>query len=139
MKNIAIKENHLYNKAYQRGQRSSGKYTSVYLLRDYAAKRIMKANPQKKYVNRLGIAVSKKIGGAVQRNRAKRIIRAAYRNIEKDLKTGYLVVISARPAINGMKSTDIEKELRKSFEKLNMFIHFEIAGKISVPAEEKNR
>ena len=121
MKNIAIKENHLYVKAYRRGDRFVGKYVSVYILRDYAAKRLRKENPQKQTVNRLGLAVNKKIGGAVERNRAKRIIRAAYDGVKGDLKTGFLIVISAREQINGQKSQDIERELITAFHKLSMF------------------
>jgi ribonuclease P protein component len=121
MKNVAIKENHLYNKAYKRGKRSVGKCTAVYVLRDLKAHRVMLENPEKKYLNRLGIAVSKKIGNAVTRNRAKRIIRVAYRAIESELSTGYLVVISARSAICGVKSTDIERELREAFLRLDMY------------------
>ena len=121
MKNLAIKENHLYNKAYRRGKRYVGKYVAVYVLRDLAAHKIMLANPEKKYLNRLGIAVSKKVGGAVVRNRAKRIIRVAYRDIESELRAGFLVVISARCEIVGVKSHDIERELRSAFLKLDMY------------------
>ena len=121
MKNIAIKENHLYVKAYRRGDRYVGKYVAVYVLRDLAAKRLRKENPQKETVNRLGLAVTKKIGGAVQRNRAKRIIRAAYSDVKGSLKRGYLIVISAREAINGQKSDAIRDELCAAFDKLSMF------------------
>ena len=123
MKNVAIKENHLYNKAYKRGKKSVGKYTAVYVLHDFKAHRVMLENPEKKYLNRLGIAVSKKIGNAVARNRAKRVIRAAYRAIEAELCTGQLVVISARSAIctDGVKSTDVETELRCAFKNLDMY------------------
>ena len=121
MKNVAIKENHLYNKAYRRGKKSVGKYTAVYVLRDLKAHRIMLENPEKKFLNRLGIAVSKKLGNAVTRNRAKRIIRAAYRSIEADLSVGFLVVISARNDIVGVKSTDVERELREAFARLDMY------------------
>ena len=121
MKNVAIKENHLYNKAYRRGKKSIGKYTAVYVLRDLRAYHVMLENPEKKYLNRLGIAVSKKLGNAVTRNRAKRVIRAAYRAIEKDLSVGYLVVISARNDIREAKSTDVERELRAAFERLSMY------------------
>lgn len=121
MKNIAIKENHLYVKAYRRGDRYVGKYVAVYILRDLAAKRLRKENPQKQTVNRLGLSVTKKIGGAVQRNRAKRIIRAAYDGLKGDLRRGFLIVISAREAINGQKSDNVERELRAAFKKLNMF------------------
>ncbi len=120
MKNIAIKENHLYVKAYRKGTRFVGRYVAVYVLRDLAANRLRKENPQKEKVNRLGLAVSKKIGSAVERNRAKRIIRAAYDSIRDELKRGNLIVISAREGIRGQKSTDIERELRVGFEKLSL-------------------
>ena len=121
MKNLAIKENHLYNKAYKRGERSVGKYVAVYVLRDLRARRIMLENPEKKYLNRLGIAVSKKIGNAVTRNRAKRIIRAAYRSLEGEIKTGYLIVISARSEIVGKKMQDVLRELRSAMLRLDMY------------------
>ena len=120
MKEIAIRENHLYNKAYTRGRRFVGRYVAVYVLKDLAAKRLMRANPCGEYVNRLGITVSKKIGGAVERNRAKRIIRAAYRAHSNELCRGFLIVISARGAIVGKKSTDVEAELSKAFNDLGV-------------------
>ncbi len=97
-----------------------GRYAAVYVLRDLAAKRLQRENPQKKKVNRLGLAVSKKIGSAVERNRAKRIIRAAYDSLRDELRTGNLIVISARESIKGKKSSDIEPELRTAFEKLSL-------------------
>ena len=120
MKETAIRENHLYNKAYTRGRRFVGRYVAAYVLKDLAAKRLKKANPRGELVNRLGITASKKIGGAVQRNRAKRIIRAAYRAQSEELKRGFLIVISARGAIAGKKSVDIERELSRAFHDLGM-------------------
>ena len=120
MKKMAIKENHLYSKAYKKGQKYVGSLVSVYVLRDYASNRLAKASPKKEVVNRIGLSVSKKIGGAVERNRAKRVIRAAYDELDPILKKGFLVVIAARSAVNGVKSTDVQKELSKAFTKLGM-------------------
>ena len=120
MKDPAIKENHLYVKAYRRGERYVGKYVAVYVLRDLAAKRIALADPKKEKVNRLGLSVGKKIGGAVQRNRAKRIIRAAYADCKMSLKKGFLIVISAREAINGQKSSAVSEELKTAFAKVGL-------------------
>ncbi len=120
MKYTTIKEHHLYNKTFQRGKRYSGRYVSVFVLRDLAAKRLKKENPEKQFYNRFGVAVTKRVGGAVQRNRVKRILRAAYRAIEPELKTGFLVVLSPRDGILNVKSTDVERELRKGFERLEM-------------------
>ena len=121
MKYTTIKEHHLYNKTFQKGKRYSGRYLSVFVLRDWAAKRLMKENPEKKYYNRLGLSVTKRVGGAVQRSRVKRILRAGYRAVELELKTGFLVVISPRDGILNAKSTDVEKELRRGFAKLELF------------------
>ncbi len=121
MKYTTLKEHHLYNKTFQKGNRFSGRYVSVFVLRDYSAKRLMQENPEKKYYNRFGVSVTKRVGGAVQRSRVKRILRAAYRAVEPELRTGFLVVISPRDGILAAKSTDVEKELRKGFAKLEMF------------------
>ncbi|MBQ7378490.1 MAG: ribonuclease P protein component [Clostridia bacterium] len=123
MKETAIKENHLYLKAFRQGGRFVGKTVAVYVLKDYAAKRLMLAHPEKKYVNRLGLSVTKKVGGAVQRNRAKRIIRAAYREMikRKPIKTGFLIVISAKPEIAGKTSRDVYTDLSRAMQKLDMY------------------
>ena len=120
---VAIREHHLYNKAYKQGGRFVGKTVAVYVLRDYAAKRLMKAHPLKIYVNRIGLSVTKKIGGACVRTRTKRIMREALRAVQSEtpLKTGYLVVIAARNEIVGKKTQDVEKDLRRAFAQLNFF------------------
>ena len=123
MKDIAIKENHLYQKAYRNGEKAHSKHISVYILRDWGAKKQMLQNPEKQYINRVGLSVSKKIGGAVQRNRTKRVIRAGLRDerAHGQLKTGYLIVIAARVGAHEASSNDMAAELIRSFEKLNMY------------------
>ena len=123
MKETPIKENHLYAKAYAAGRKYVGRHCVVYILQDRHAKLLAKRHPKKEKVNRIGLTVTKKIGGAVERNRVKRILRAALRSItgKKAIKTGYLIVIVARPAALSVKSTDIEKDLDAAFWKLGMY------------------
>lgn len=121
MKYTTLKEHHLYNKTFQKGVRYSGKILSVFVLRDYAAKRLRNENPEKKFYNRFGVSVTKKIGCAVRRSRVKRILRAGYRAVEPELKTGYLIVISPREGILSAKSTDVERELRRGFAAMDLF------------------
>ena len=120
MKFPAIKEHHLYNKAYRSGKHFFGRYICIYVLKDLHAKKLQREHPKREIVNRLGLSVSKKVGGAVKRNRAKRIIRAAYGEIKEELKTGFLVVVSAKPEIDGKLSTDVLKEMRYAMKKLDM-------------------
>ena len=130
MKYGVINENHLFVKCYNRGKKVVTKRVVVFVLEDKHAGLLKKSHPQKQKINRVGISVTKKLGGAVERNRAKRIIRAGLFDLQKTrtLKTGYLIVISARGAIAGKKSDDIRRELSYAFERLDMLL----------PTEKKN-
>ena len=123
MKFKAICENHLYSKAYSKGKRAVTSALAVYVLPDYAAKRLAKAHPEKKIVNRIGLTTSTKLGGAVTRSRCRRIMREGLRALEKkkELKAGFLIVIAARTAAVSKKSSDIERELDFAFTKLGMY------------------
>ncbi|MBR1750752.1 MAG: ribonuclease P protein component [Ruminococcus sp.] len=98
---LRLKDNRGFLNAYKKGGYVSDANVVVYFV----------AN--KSPYNRLGISVSKKIGGAVERNRAKRIIRAAYRECEKYVPIGYDLVFVARAGIGDKRSTDIERFIRK--------------------------
>ncbi len=58
--------------------------------------------------NRLGITTGKKIGNAVKRNRARRVIRAAYAHSEVKLPVGYDIVVVARANACEVKSDKLE-------------------------------
>lgn len=65
----------------------------------------------------MGITTSKKIGKAVERNRARRIIRAAFRDNLPYLKNGYDFVFVARSRTKYLKSTDISAIMSKQLSK----------------------
>ena len=123
MKFRAICENHLYSKAYSKGKRAVTCAIAVYVLPDYAAKRLAKAHPEKRVMNRIGLTVSTKLGGATVRSRVRRILREGLCALEKEkpLKTGFLIVIAARSSATKLKSTDIRDHLDIAFEKLGMY------------------
>lgn len=123
MKFKAICENHLYSKAYSKGKRAVTSALAVYVLPDYAAKKLAKAHPQKCVMNRIGLTTSTKLGGATVRSRCRRLMREALHAIEKkkQLKVGYLIVIAARSAMVTLKSFDVERELDAALGKLEMY------------------
>ena len=70
----------------------------------------------------LGIAVSTKNGKAFQRNKAKRLIREAYKNLEEKIINGYSIVVLLKKDIdiNDMKYIDIINEMENTFKKANI-------------------
>ena len=122
MKHQSLKENHLFRMTYRKGGHKSSDTVTVYVLKDKAARQLRKQNPMKQTVNRIGISASKKVGGAVQRNRAKRVIREALRQIERTagLKKGYLIVIVPKPACTVCKMQDVLADLTRCLCALSM-------------------
>lgn len=94
-----INKNKLFIMLYKKGKCIISKSIVIY------------AKPNNLPYNRLGITVGKKVGNAVKRNRAKRIIRQAYMENEILMPIGIDIVIVARASITKVKSTAISKYL----------------------------
>ena len=122
MKFYAIRDNYLYRKAYKNGAHKSSRTLTVFVLKDKAAAMLAKQNPLKVPINRIGISVSKKVGDAVHRNRAKRVIREAYRQIDKNsgIKKGYLIVIVPKTECTVRKEGDVYRDMLYCFSSLDM-------------------
>lgn len=64
-----------------------------------------------KDITRLGIKVSKKIGGSVKRNRLKRFIREFFRLNKKRLPKGYDIMIIPSKESDRLTFLNVENEL----------------------------
>ena len=60
---------------------------------------------------RVGVVVSRKIGNAVQRSRARRLLRESFRLHQHDFARPVDLVLVARSSINGLKCCDVELDL----------------------------
>lgn len=63
---------------------------------------------------RLGVTASRKIGGAVQRNRAKRLIREAFRAVIDELPPALDIVVIVRRPLGERKLVDVLGEWRRA-------------------------
>src|SRR5271170_2751191 len=59
---------------------------------------------------RLGVVTSKKIGNAVARSRARRLLRESFRLHQRELARSVDLVLVARPSIAGRKFADVERD-----------------------------
>ena len=114
MKYGVINENHLFVKCYNKGKKIITKRVVVFVLDDKHSRFLQKSHPEKKKINRVGISVTKKLGNAVVRNRAKRVIREAWRKVTKtyELKNSKLIVITAE---EDEESSEISTLLNREF------------------------
>ena len=71
---------------------------------------------------RIGITTGKKVGGAVQRNRSRRIIREAYRQCRPHITGNYDFVFVARNATTHAKSTELCAVMEQLFKKAGLWI-----------------
>ena len=79
-----LKLNHIFRRLYAKGDSAVGNFLVVYARKNGLA------------INRLGLTTGKKLGKAVERNRARRRLRETYRLNESKLKAGYDIVLVAR-------------------------------------------
>ena len=69
---------------------------------------------------RTAFLASKKVGGSVQRNRAKRLMKESWRAMQEDILEGYDLIFIARNSINGKKCGDVEESMKNSIRKAHL-------------------
>ena len=110
MKKIStLKKNYEFKNVLNKGKFYKGKYVIVYINK----------NKKENNNNRIGIAISKKLGKAVIRNRIKRLIRESYRLQKEKLKVGYDIVFiwNKQTEFNKNKFENINNDLINLFKK----------------------
>ena len=92
-----------FRHVYEHGSKVHGRYATLFIL------------PNTRPVGRLGVAATKKLGGAVRRNRAKRLIREVFR--QNKLAPGFDVVVVPKRELLDATLTAFEAEYRQNIQR----------------------
>lgn len=103
-----IKENHRFRRLYRRGRFHNTPAITLYYRQHQRGK------PQ------LAVAVSRKLGGAVQRNFAKRRLRHLLRDLAPELRAGTELILMARAEILTRPFASCQTELREALRRLEL-------------------
>lgn len=106
MKRIqTLKLNYEFKNVFNKGKFYIGNQIIIYVLKNKVQK------------NRLGIAINSKLCHAVQRNRIKRVIRAAYQLNIKDSNVGHDIVViwNKKADIEGLSYNIINEDMKRIF------------------------
>jgi ribonuclease P protein component len=99
-----------FERVYRQGRSTANRHLVVYAFPNAATEQ-----------PRLGLSVSRKVGGAVERNRVKRVLREAFASAEPTLRAGQDIVVVARPSAAELVERDglsgVEKSLAELLEK----------------------
>ena len=100
-KPITLNQNSDFRRAYGRGKSFASPALVTYVVKNRVG------------YCRYGITTGKKIGNAVQRNRSRRIIRAAFMQLYPEICGSYDIVFVARSKTKFSKSTKIQRAMRE--------------------------
>ena len=105
-----LTENYEFKRVYARGKSVVRPTVVVYCMR--------KNGPGP----RVGITASKKIGNAVKRNRARRLLRESTRELYPQMKSGYDLVLVSRGKTPFVNCKTVMTELASALEELGVLV-----------------
>ena len=104
-----LKRRQEFTDLYQRGYR----YSNALLVL-----RVIRTGEDKQG---LGLAVSKKIGGAVVRNRIKRLLRETIRQESEELVSGVNLLFIARKGMETATYKDVQAAVKELFKRARLY------------------
>lgn len=110
---MRLKKSWQFRKVYDEGAKLVCDYAVVFYYR----------NPEECEGPSFGVVASKRVGSAVARNRAKRLLRESARQLSANMNHQNIwVVLVARTSINGRTSSEVRDDIRRAMEIAGLII-----------------
>ena len=103
-----LKKKYQFNYVYRVGKTCHGRFI------------LLVFSPSKNQNVKIGVSASKKVGNSVQRNRARRIIREAIKPYLDCIKPNFNIILVAKSAIEGKKTSEVQADLQTILEKAEL-------------------
>ncbi len=109
LKKDVLRNNNDFSKVFNKGKSTASKTMVVFFIKN-----------ELKY-NRIAFIASKKVGNSVKRNKARRLMKEAFRENKDQLKKGYDIIFIARNNIIEAKYDDLRKSIKYMLKKVKLF------------------
>lgn len=107
---VSLTRNNDFRRAYSKGKNYVSPVVVMYVMKN------------RQRALRVGITTSKKIGNAVQRNRSRRVIREAFRQLADNVRPGVDLVFVARGRTPFVKSTEVKRHMEKQLKAAGLIL-----------------
>ena len=94
-----------FDRLYSKGRSSGERYIVVFYISNGLG------------YSRKAFLASKKVGDAVTRNRARRLMKESFRKLEQSVRPGSDILFIARQTITDTKQAEVETSMRKALKK----------------------
>jgi ribonuclease P protein component len=95
-----------FDAVFKRGARLGGRLFLLVVL------------PNRLGHDRLGLAVSRRVGGAVERSRARRLLRESFRRTQRASGAGLDLVVVPHPELVACGQAEVDRELRERLRRV---------------------
>lgn len=108
LKKEVLRGKKTFSAVYKKGKSVGDKYVVLFVKRNGLP------------YNRKAFLASKKVGNAVARNRARRLMKESVRTMKPIEKNGYDIIFIARNTINNRKCADVKKSIEAAIRRTEL-------------------